>query len=146
MILCASRSDFPVRSARRFACAPMNVERVFAISEASRCRSLAFISSSLAVSTTDSDGHAATVSSASPSRSTRSRPIVSIEDGIAEDDWDGWKLATEDMGKRCQLVGDDLFVTNVKVGGLEGRSGAPEQSPAAGAPLRMSCRHSACAA
>ena len=40
-------------------------------------------------------------------------PIVSIEDGMAEDDWNGWKLATEAIGKRCQLVGDDLFVTNV---------------------------------
>ncbi|MDR1984585.1 MAG: phosphopyruvate hydratase [Prevotellaceae bacterium] len=39
-------------------------------------------------------------------------PIVSIEDGMAEDDWDGWKLLTEIVGKRCQLVGDDLFVTN----------------------------------
>ena len=41
-------------------------------------------------------------------------PIVSIEDGMAEDDWDGWKLLTETIGKRCQLVGDDLFVTNVE--------------------------------
>ena len=41
-------------------------------------------------------------------------PIVSIEDGMAEDDWDGWKLLTETLGKRCQLVGDDLFVTNVE--------------------------------
>ena len=41
-------------------------------------------------------------------------PIVSIEDGMAEDDWNGWKLATEAIGKRCQLVGDDLFVTNVR--------------------------------
>jgi enolase len=40
-------------------------------------------------------------------------PIVSIEDGMAEDDWAGWKLLTESIGKRCQLVGDDLFVTNV---------------------------------
>jgi len=39
-------------------------------------------------------------------------PIVSIEDGMAEDDWDGWKLQTDEMGGRCQLVGDDLFVTN----------------------------------
>ena len=39
-------------------------------------------------------------------------PIVSIEDGCAEDDWDGWKLLTERLGKRVQLVGDDLFVTN----------------------------------
>jgi enolase len=39
-------------------------------------------------------------------------PIVSIEDGLAEDDWDGWKLFTEKLGKKVQLVGDDLFVTN----------------------------------
>ena len=40
-------------------------------------------------------------------------PIVSIEDGMAEDDWDGWKLLTDTVGKKIQLVGDDLFVTNV---------------------------------
>ncbi len=40
-------------------------------------------------------------------------PIVSIEDGCAEDDWDGWKKLTDAMGKKVQLVGDDLFVTNV---------------------------------
>ena len=40
-------------------------------------------------------------------------PIVSIEDGMAEDDWDGWKILTDEIGDRCQLVGDDLFVTNV---------------------------------
>lgn len=39
-------------------------------------------------------------------------PIISIEDGMAEDDWDGWKLMTDKMGSRIQLVGDDLFVTN----------------------------------
>jgi enolase len=39
-------------------------------------------------------------------------PIISIEDGMAEDDWDGWKALTEVLGGRCQLVGDDLFVTN----------------------------------
>jgi enolase len=39
-------------------------------------------------------------------------PIISIEDGMAEDDWDGWKLLTERLGKKVQLVGDDLFVTN----------------------------------
>ncbi len=39
-------------------------------------------------------------------------PIVSIEDGMAENDWDGWKLLTERIGDRCQLVGDDLFCTN----------------------------------
>ncbi len=42
-------------------------------------------------------------------------PIVSIEDGMAENDWDGWKLITERLGKRIQLVGDDLFVTNSKI-------------------------------
>ncbi|CAN1721339.1 enolase [Hyphomicrobium sp. 1Nfss2.1] len=41
-------------------------------------------------------------------------PIISIEDGMAEDDWDGWKALTEAIGKRCQLVGDDLFVTNTE--------------------------------
>jgi enolase len=39
-------------------------------------------------------------------------PVISIEDGMAEDDWDGWRLLTERLGDRCQLVGDDLFVTN----------------------------------
>jgi enolase len=39
-------------------------------------------------------------------------PIISIEDGMAEDDWEGWKALTEALGHRCQLVGDDLFVTN----------------------------------
>ena len=42
-------------------------------------------------------------------------PIVSIEDGMAEDDWDGWKYLTERLGARIQLVGDDLFVTNTKI-------------------------------
>jgi enolase len=41
-------------------------------------------------------------------------PIISIEDGMAEDDWDGWKLMTERLGDRIQLVGDDVFVTNVE--------------------------------
>lgn len=41
-------------------------------------------------------------------------PIISIEDGLAEDDWNGWKLATDKLGKSVQLVGDDLFVTNTK--------------------------------
>jgi enolase len=42
-------------------------------------------------------------------------PIISIEDGMAENDWDGWKLLTERLGKRIQIVGDDLFVTNTKI-------------------------------
>ena len=41
-------------------------------------------------------------------------PIISIEDGMAEGDWEGWKILTDLIGDRCQLVGDDLFVTNVK--------------------------------
>ena len=42
-------------------------------------------------------------------------PIVSIEDGLSEDDWDGWKLMTEEIGDSVQIVGDDLFVTNVSI-------------------------------
>jgi len=42
-------------------------------------------------------------------------PIVSIEDGLSEDDWDGWKVLTEHIGKKIQLVGDDLFVTNASI-------------------------------
>ncbi len=45
-------------------------------------------------------------------------PIISIEDGMAEDDWDGWKLLTEAIGNKVQLVGDDLFVTNTERLGL----------------------------
>ena len=44
----------------------------------------------------------------------RTYPIISIEDGLAEEDWDSWKILTEKIGKDVQLVGDDLFVTNVK--------------------------------
>jgi enolase len=44
----------------------------------------------------------------------KSYPIVTIEDGMAEDDWDGWKALTDRIGNKCQLVGDDLFVTNVE--------------------------------
>ena len=42
-------------------------------------------------------------------------PVVSIEDGLGENDWEGWKILTSQLGDRCQLVGDDLFVTNVKL-------------------------------
>ena len=45
-------------------------------------------------------------------RIVNSYPVVSIEDGMAEDDWDGWSLLTQAIGNQCQLVGDDLFVTN----------------------------------
>ena len=44
----------------------------------------------------------------------RQYPIVSIEDGLAEDDWEGWRLLTDELGDRIQLVGDDLFVTNTE--------------------------------
>jgi len=42
-------------------------------------------------------------------------PVISIEDGMAEGDWDGWKILTDKLGRRVQLVGDDLFVTNTKI-------------------------------
>ena len=42
-------------------------------------------------------------------------PIISIEDGMAEDDWDGWKLLTDRLGRKVQIVGDDLFVTNTRI-------------------------------
>jgi enolase len=41
-------------------------------------------------------------------------PIISIEDGLAEDDWTGWKLLTDELGCKIQIVGDDIFVTNIK--------------------------------
>jgi enolase len=41
-------------------------------------------------------------------------PIVSLEDGLAEDDWDGWALLTKELGGKIQLVGDDIFVTNIE--------------------------------
>src|SRR6185369_2406035 len=41
-------------------------------------------------------------------------PLVSIEDGLAEDDWDGWQVLTRELGQKVQLVGDDLFVTNTE--------------------------------
>ncbi|RMN91349.1 Enolase [Pseudomonas syringae pv. apii] len=46
---------------------------------------------------------------------TRKHPIISIEDGLDESDWDGWKVLTEKIGEKVQLVGDDLFVTNTKI-------------------------------
>jgi enolase len=45
---------------------------------------------------------------------TERYPIISIEDGLAEDDWDGWEILTKAIGDRVQLVGDDLFVTNTR--------------------------------
>ena len=57
-------------------------------------------------------------------------PIISLEDGMAEDDWEGWKMLMDRLGKKIQLVGDDLFVTNVQhikkgaIYGFIGRNGA----------------------
>src|SRR6185437_2938529 len=45
----------------------------------------------------------------------RQYPIVSLEDGMSEEDWDGWKLLTDMLGKKIQLVGDDIFVTNTSI-------------------------------
>jgi len=45
----------------------------------------------------------------------RQYPIVSIEDGVAENDWDGWKLMTRELGRKIQLIGDDIFVTNTEI-------------------------------
>ena len=45
----------------------------------------------------------------------RQYPIVSLEDGFAENDWDGWKLVTDELGSKIQLVGDDIFVTNIEI-------------------------------
>ncbi len=52
-------------------------------------------------------------------------PIISIEDGLAQEDWEGWKLLTKTLGKKIQLVGDDLFVTNIKLlsKGIEEKAG-----------------------
>ena len=58
----------------------------------------------------------------------RNYPIVSIEDGLAEDDWDGWNLLTQRLGSRVQLVGDDLFVTNVERLERGIRDGRPTRS------------------
>ncbi|NJD62375.1 MAG: phosphopyruvate hydratase [Deltaproteobacteria bacterium] len=54
----------------------------------------------------------------------RQYPVLSIEDGFSEDDWEGWKLFTKEMGKKIQIVGDDIFVTNPKIlrKGIEGRA------------------------
>ena len=64
-----------------------------------------------------SDGHTATSGQMVEmwSRWCANYPIVSIEDGMSEHDWDGWKLLTDTLGKKVQLVGDDLFVTNTEI-------------------------------
>ena len=67
-------------------------------------------------------------------------PIISIEDGMSEDDWDGWKLLTERLGDRCQLVGDDLFVTNTARLRRRHRQGHRQLDPGQGQPDRLADR------
>ena len=55
-------------------------------------------------------------------------PIVSLEDGLAEDDWDGWRALTERLGDRVQLVGDDIFVTNVERSSAASTAASPTRS------------------
>ena len=64
-------------------------------------------------------------------------PILSIEDGMSEDDWEGWKLLTEKIGDRCQLVGDDLFVTNVERLSRGIAAGTAQLDPGQGQPDRL---------
>ena len=67
-------------------------------------------------------------------------PIVSIEDPLDEDDWDGWKAITDALGDKTQLVGDDLFVTNVErlQRGIDGRPG--QRAAGEGQPDRLADR------
>ena len=67
-------------------------------------------------------------------------PIVSIEDPLAEDDWDGWQALTERLGDRVQLVGDDLFVTNVERLAARDRAGRRQRDPREGEPDRNAHR------
>ena len=67
-------------------------------------------------------------------------PICSIEDGFAEDDWDGWKLMTEQLGGKIQLVGDDMFVTNTEAVPARHRRGHRQQHPHQGQPDRHADR------
>ena len=67
-------------------------------------------------------------------------PIVSIEDGMAEEDWDGWKKLTERIGGRVQLVGDDLFVTNNEAPGEGHRPGRGQRDSGQGEPDRHAHR------
>ena len=67
-------------------------------------------------------------------------PIVSIEDGMAEDDWDGWAALTKRLGGRVQLVGDDLFVTNVERLARGHRARRRQLDPGEGQPDRHAHR------
>ena len=67
-------------------------------------------------------------------------PILSIEDGMDEEDWDGWKALTERLGERVQLVGDDLFVTNTERLQARHRRGRGQLDPREGQPDRHAHR------
>ena len=67
-------------------------------------------------------------------------PIVSIEDGMAEDDMAGWKAITDKLGKKIQLVGDDLFVTNPEASGRRHQGRAGQRHPGQGQPDRHADR------
>ncbi len=67
-------------------------------------------------------------------------PIISLEDGMAEDDWKGWKLLTDTLGKKIQLVGDDLFVTNVREAVTGHQGGDRQFDPHQGEPDRHADR------
>ena len=84
----------------------------------SRWRSIAPPPSSTRTASTSMEGEGKTLDSAGMAKYLAALvgryPIVSIEDGMAEDDWEGWKALTDAIGAKCQLVGDDLFVTNTE--------------------------------
>ena len=80
--------------------------------------------------------HVATSTASSPS----AIPIVSIEDGVAEDDWDAWRALTERLGERVQLVGDDVFVTNPEILQRGIDAGIGERDPREGEPDRHADR------
>ena len=71
-------------------------------------------------------------------------PIISIEDGMAEDDWDGWKLMTKELGNKIQLVGDDLFVTNVERLAQGNQERCCQFNPDQGEPDRNTYRNHQC--
>ena len=71
-------------------------------------------------------------------------PVVSIEDGMSEDDWDGWKALTDAVGAKCQLVGDDLFVTNTERLRQGHQGGHRQLDPGQGQPDRLAVGDAGC--
>ena len=70
----------------------------------------------------------------------RQYPIVSLEDGLAEDDWEGWKMLTDELGSKIQLVGDDIFVTNIELLAARHRRRRGQLDPDQGQPDRLGQR------